>query len=157
MKTNYLNIYNNLIKLTRNKLIFDKISKNESFSDRLVIFFIHFAFFLQQYKKNNSKDLLQDIYDFNFKQLEISIRELGYGDMSINKKMKDYINLFHLIITKIENWENFENEQKSLIFIDLFDKPVETDYFVKYFEKYRIFLSNNTLNSFSKDIINFKI
>ena len=25
--------------------------------------------------------------------LELSIREIGYGDQSINKKMKDYLNL----------------------------------------------------------------
>jgi cytochrome b pre-mRNA-processing protein 3 len=44
--------------------------------------------------------ILQEIYDFNFRQLELSIREIGYGDQSINKKMKDYINLFHAMFQK---------------------------------------------------------
>ena len=44
--------------------------------------------------QNVSKKILQEIYDFNFRQLELSIREIGYGDQSINKKMKDYINVF---------------------------------------------------------------
>ena len=39
------------------------------------------------------KSILQDIYDFIFRQIELSIREIGYGDQSINKKMKDYLNL----------------------------------------------------------------
>ena len=45
MNNNFLNIYNNLIKLTRNKYIFENISNKETFSDRLTIFFFHFAFF----------------------------------------------------------------------------------------------------------------
>ena len=51
MKNNFLNIYNNLIKLTRNKILYENMSNNESFSDRLIIFFFHFAFFLKLYKK----------------------------------------------------------------------------------------------------------
>ena len=39
------------------------------------------------------KKLLQEIYDYIFRQVELSIREIGYGDQSINKKMKDYLNL----------------------------------------------------------------
>ena len=47
MKNNFLNIYNNLIKLTRNKILYENMSNNESFSDRLIIFFFHFAFLFQ--------------------------------------------------------------------------------------------------------------
>ena len=36
MNNNYINIYNNLIHLTRNKLIFSKIFDSETFSDRLI-------------------------------------------------------------------------------------------------------------------------
>ncbi len=39
------------------------------------------------FKKNTEKEILQEIYDYNFKQLELSIREMGYGDVAINKKM----------------------------------------------------------------------
>ena len=34
MKYNYLNIYNNLIKLTRNKKLYINLDKNETFSER---------------------------------------------------------------------------------------------------------------------------
>ncbi len=57
MKNEYLNIYNNLIKLTRNKLLFEKITSEDSFSHRLMVFLFHFAFFLKVYKKNNTKKL----------------------------------------------------------------------------------------------------
>ena len=96
MNSKYLNIYNNLIKLTRNKEIFEKLSNEETFSDRLILLMIHFAFFIKVYKKPNNKKEFQEIHDFFFKQLELSIREIGYGDVTINKKMKEYINLFFL-------------------------------------------------------------
>ncbi len=50
MKYNYLNIYNNLIKLTRNKKLYINLDKNETFSERLIFFFFHFALFLKHYK-----------------------------------------------------------------------------------------------------------
>ena len=39
MKYNYLNIYNNLIKLTRNKNLYLKLDIDETFSERLTFFF----------------------------------------------------------------------------------------------------------------------
>ena len=145
MKNEYLNIYNNLIKLTRNKLLFEKITSEDSFSHRLMVFLFHFAFFLKVYKKNNTKKYLQKIYDFNFKQLELSVRE-----------MKQYINIFYSIINKVENWENINNDQKCKIFSEFIEVGSEAVFFVNYFEKYRIFLTNNTLNHFTKDVISFK-
>ena len=105
MNNKYINIYNSLVNLSRNKDLYKNFTVQDTFSDRLIFFLIHFAFFLKAFKKNDKK-ILQDIYDYIFKQLELSIREIGYGDASINKKMKDYINLFHSIIIKIENWNS---------------------------------------------------
>ena len=112
MKSNYINIYNNLIKLTTNKNLYKHFDKQDTFSDRLIFFLIHFAFFLKTYKNEKNSKLLQEIYDFNFRQLELSLREIGYGDQYINKKMKDYINLFHSIISEIHFWESYDKNEK---------------------------------------------
>ena len=154
MNNNLINIYNNLINLTRNKNLFKNLNSDETFSSRLLIFLMHFAFFLKHYKNDNSKDLMQKIYDYNFWQIEISIREIGYGDVSINKKMKDYLNLFHKIILDIANWENLNEDKKAIFFNNYFDNKLNSQFFVKYFEKYQEFLKNNTLNTFTKDKIN---
>ena len=74
MNTKYLNIYNNLIKLTRNKSLYKYYTNKESFSDRLTVFFFHLAFFLKTYKNNSSINDRQKLYDFIFKQIELSIR-----------------------------------------------------------------------------------
>ena len=47
MNLSYFNIYNNLVKLTRNKSLYENFTEKDTFSDRLVIFLIHFAFFLK--------------------------------------------------------------------------------------------------------------
>ena len=113
MKPNYINLYNKLIQLTTNKYLYKGIvNKQDTFTDRLTFFLIHFAFFLKEFKNSENKLILQDIYDFNFRQLELSIREIGYGDQSINKKMKDYINLFHSMVSEIHFWDNLNRPDK---------------------------------------------
>ena len=148
----YINLYNNLIKLTTNKFLYKGLNKQDIFSDRLLLFLIHFAFFLKVFKNKDNTETLQKIYDFNFRQLELSIREIGYGDQSINKKMKDYINLFHSLVSEIHFWDDFDNnekEKKFSIFLENFEK---TDYLIEYFEKYKENLSKKTLNSFLKSV-----
>ena len=154
MNNKYINIYNNLINLTRNKDLYKNFTKQDIFSDRLIFFLFHFAFFLQVFKKENDKKILQDIYDYLFKQLELSIREIGYGDQTINKKMKNYINLFYSIIDKIDKWEKATVSQKRIILSNFLDKDADTVFLANYFEKYRLKLLNNTLNFYIKGVIN---
>ena len=156
MKDHYLNIYNNLIKLTRNKSLFEKINIQDSFYDRMIVFFIHFAFFLKIYKKEENKQYLQKLYDFVFNQIDNSLQEAGHGDTTINKKMKNYVSIFHSIIKKVDYWESLKNEEKTNFFSTFFEHSIESSYFVEYFEKYRNFLTNNTLNHFTKGVISHK-
>ena len=156
MNNSNLNIYNNLIKLTRNKILYLKLDKQDTFSDRLIILFFHFGFFLKYYKKEVSKKESQELFDFFIKQVELSIREIGYGDVSINKKMKEYVNLFYSIIEKIEIWENSEVNYRANIIGNFIDISKDSQFYTDYFEKYRIYLTKNTLNNFTKDILNLK-
>jgi cytochrome b pre-mRNA-processing protein 3 len=153
MNKSYLNIYNNLVKLTRNKDLYKDFKNQDTFSDRLIFFLLHFAFFLNIYKNNNNKELLQEIYDYIFRQVELSIREIGYGDQSINKKMKDYLNLFYGMIDKIHDWDNLTLETKTTVLEIYLDNALNVESLVGYFEKYRLNLINNTLNSHIKGVI----
>ena len=153
MNYKYINIYNNLVNLTRNKDLYKNFEKQDTFSDRLTILLLHFAFFLKIYKKDNDKNILQEIYDYIFRQLELSIREIGYGDQSINKKMKDYINLFYAMIDKIDNWEDLSNNYKVMILSKFVDKQSDLEYLTIYFDKYSKNLSNNPLNFYLKGVL----
>ena len=142
-----------MVKLTRNKDLYKNFINQDTFSDRLIFFLLHFAFFLKVYKKDNDKKIMQEIYDYSFRQLELSIREIGYGDQSINKKMKDYLNLFYGMIDKIHNWEDSSIDQKRSILANFTNFNGEDYFLVDYFEKYRLNLLNNTLNSFIKGVV----
>ncbi len=156
MKNDYINIYNSLIKLTRNVNLYKKFTTQDTYSDRLVFFLFHFAFFLKIYKKKSDKKTLQHIFDYIFNQLETSIREIGHGDASINKKMKNYINFFYDILDKIENWENLSIKSKKMILSNFLDIDIANSDLADYFDKYINYLLNNTLNSHIKGVINHK-
>jgi len=153
MNLRYINIYNNFVKLTRNKDLYKDFKARDTFSDRLIFFLLHFAFFLKIYKNDSNKKLLQEIYDYIFRQIELSIREIGYGDQSINKKMKDYLNLFYGMIDKIHNWDDLEVELKKRLLLSFLDNANNIDYLVKYFDKYKQFLLKNTLNLHIKGVV----
>ena len=130
------------------------LNSSDTFSDRLSLFLIHFAFFLKNFKSVENDKILQEIYDFNFRQIELSIREIGYGDQSINKKMKDYINLFHSIISEFHFWDDLnkiEKINKISIFLTNFNK---IDELVEYFDTFNDDLSKKTLNSYLKSVSN---
>ena len=155
MNSEYIHLYNNLIKLTTNKNLYKGFIKQDTFSDRLIFFLIHFAFFLNVFKKKENSKILQEIYDFNFRQLELTIREIGYGDQSINKKMKDYINLFHSMVSEIHFWDDLTKEEKLKklsYFLGDFNK---IDHLMEYFEEFNDKLSKKTLNSYIKSVSNF--
>ena len=151
---NYIYLYNNLIKLTTNKLLYKSLNKQDSFNDRLIIFLLHFAFFLKNFKNEKNEKLLQEIYDFNFRQLELSIREIGYGDQSINKKMKDYINVFHAIISEIHFWNDQNLIKNKEIISKFLENFTNINELVEYFDEDIENLSKKTLNSYLKSVIN---
>ncbi len=151
---NYINFYNNLIKLTTNKLLYKNLGKQDTFNDRLIIFLFHFSFFLKVFKNSENEKILQNIYDFNFRQLELSIREIGYGDQSINKKMKDYINIFHAIVSDVHFWDDLDVIKKKEIISKFLENFNNIEDLVEYFDEYKENLSKKTLNSYLKSVIN---
>ena len=143
-----------MIKYTRNKNLYSSLNREDTFSDRLSLFLLHLAFFVKNYKNDTNRTILQEIYDFIFRQLELSIREIGYGDQSINKKMKDYLNLFHSMISELHFWDNLKINDKSKkikVFLHEFN---EIEYLVDYFDNFNEDLKKKNLNSFIKSVSN---
>src|SRR6056300_2083185 len=153
MKNNYLNFYNNLIKLTTNKSLYkDLMYEEDTFGDRLSLFLFHFAFIIKEYKHVKNEKILQELYDFNFRQLELSIREIGYGVQSINKKMKDYLNLFHSIISDIHFWDDMELLKKNECILKFLQNFRNIEFLVRYFQDFSLELKKYDLNSYLKSV-----
>ena len=84
----------------------------------------------------------------------MSIREIGYGDQSINKKMKDYINLFHSMVSEIHFWDNLsktEKLNKISLFLSDFNNNEEL---LDYFDEFNAKLSKKNLNYYLNSVIN---
>ncbi len=154
MKEKYIHIYNNLINFTRNKDLYKNLDREDNFSDRLTLFLLHFSFFLKNYKNEENKKILQEIYDYNFRQLELSIREIGYGDQSINKKMKDYINLFHSMVSEIHFWDDLSKSDKLKKISTFLSDFQNNEELLEYFDLFNANLSKKTLNSYLKSVSN---
>ena len=154
MKNKYIHIYNTLINFTRNKDLYKNLNREDNFADRLTIFLLHFSFFLKNFKNEENKKVLQEIYDYNFRQLELSIREIGYGDQSINKKMKDYINLFHSMVSEIHFWDDLSKSDKLKKISTFLSDFQNNEELLEYFELFNSNLSKKTLNSYLKSVSN---
>ncbi len=154
MSDKYINFYNNLIKLSTNKDLYKDFIRQDTFSDRLILMLLHFSFILKNFKNEKNTKILQEIYDFNFRQLELNIREIGYGDQSINKKMKDYINLFHSMVSEIHFWDDMSKNEKIKKFSIFLSDFNNIEYLLDYFELFNSNLSKKTLNSYLKSVSN---
>ena len=154
MNEKYIHIYNDLINYTRNKDLYKNLNREDNFSDRLTLFLLHFSFFLKNYKNDENKKILQEIYDYNFRQLELSIREIGYGDQSINKKMKDYINLFHSMVSEIHFWDDLSKSDKLKKISTFLSDFQNNEELLEYFDLFNANLSKKTLNSYLKSVSN---
>ena len=107
-KKNFLPLYNKIVFLTRKSFFYKDFKLFDSFSNRIYLIFFHLSFILIAIKNIRSdKDDQQAIFDFFFKQIELNCRELGYGDITVNKKMKHLIKLFYEILIPCENWKLF--------------------------------------------------
>ena len=154
MNKKFIYVYNNLINYTRNKDLYKNLNREDNFSDRLTLFLLHFSFFLKNFKNEENKKILQEIYDFNFRQLELSIREIGYGDQSINKKMKDYINLFHSMVSEVHFWDDLKKDEKINKISNFLIDFRNIEYLIEYFDEFNVKLSKITLNSYIKSVSN---
>jgi cytochrome b pre-mRNA-processing protein 3 len=113
------------------------------------------------YKKNGKK-FDQSNYDYFFHNIENNLRELGYGDVSVNKKMKDLNKILYDILLKIEKPESNQkfNLNHALIhkyFNDLHDEKSEKYMIFKdYFLNFHNFCFDLPLENVISESENFK-
>ena len=96
------NLYNNLVKLSRNIFFYKDLSLKDNFETRVILIFFHLSIILIKFKRNNKNKFPQKIYDNIFMNIEYNLRELGYGDVSVNKQMKTLNKIFYDILLKIK-------------------------------------------------------
>ena len=68
-------------------------------------------------KKSKKAKFPQSIFDNIFQNIEYHLRELGYGDVAVNKKMKTLNKIFYNILLKInlESKSGFKINKRILL------------------------------------------
>ena len=157
----YNDLYNKIISLTREKFFYTEISLKDELITRIYLVLFHLGFILELLKKNiKNKKLAQNIYDSFFINIDLHLREIGHGDVSVNKKMKDLIKLFYEILLYCEQWDIMESKDKMKFLKNLFDNNNEMNFdkqkLLIYLDNYRYNLKDISLNFLIKGIITNK-
>ena len=122
--------------------------------------FLHFSIILLNFKKKEIH-FPQESYDSLFDAIENNLRELGFGDVSVNKKMKDLNKIFYDILLKINKSKTVIEINKSLI-LKYFPQLSDSNYkkyelFNQYFINFYHFCFELSPETMIKDALKFKV
>ncbi len=137
-----LNIYNKILNESRNPLIFENYI-DDSLNNKIVIFLIFLSKKFNKIKKTD--DNYQKFFDYIFNRIETDLRELGHGDMSVNKKMKVIVTKFYSILIDFKDYYKISKDERSGILRKYFTEIRQIDDFSDYLIKY-LSIDNVQLN-----------
>ena len=161
---NELKLYNKILTLSRNKLLYTKFGLDDTFQNRIYLIFIHISFLFIKIKKQkkliSNKKFYQNLFDLMFQKIEIDMRENGHGDMSVNKNMKLLVKSFYNVLFICENF-NYKNNaykqaflRKNLTFAQ---KNLNADNIelIEYFDNYYAFCFDLSIDNVLNGDLNF--
>ena len=158
-------LYNNILLLSRNKLFFTKFCLADSFQNRIYLIFMHISFLFIKIKQDNQKKVYkvfyQKMFDLIFNNIELNMREIGYGDTVINKNMKFLVKNFYNILLNCENFSNRDLKSKKMFFSTYLQhnnikREAYNASLIRYFDKYQAFCLDLSLDSVLKCDLNFR-
>ena len=150
------------MSLSRNIFFYKEINLQDTYETRIYLMFFHFSILMIIFKEKGER-FDQKQYDHLFNNIENNLRELGYGDIAVNKKMKDLNKILYDILLKIK--PNFKDGRvqnfNQLIFIKYFKQlegPDNLKYreIKSYFSNFYNYCSKLSLDNILKEVINFK-
>ena len=157
-------LYNKIIHLSRNKLFYTELSLSDTFQNRINLIFLHisFLFILIKLKKNPHlyKEFYQKMFDFIFVKIELNMREIGYGDVTVNKNMKFLVKTFYNILLNCEEYKSKNsNDKKQFLLkylsVNPLHKSINSTDLVSYFDKYQAFCLDLSSDNVLKGELNF--
>jgi len=113
------------------------------------------------FKEKKEKEFPQEAFDNIFLNIEYHIRELGYGDAAVNKKMKVLTRIFYDILLKLKD-SNTDDFLINKIILTTYLVPQSNninrliDNLAMYFRNFYHFCFELKNNNMLKGQINFK-
>ncbi len=153
-------LYNKLIGLSRDKFFYEKIKLSDDFETRVLLIFFHLAIILKIAKGSKYNKKSQEIFDNIFLNIEYHIRELGHGDVSVNKKMKSLNKIFYDILISLDKEQLLFDRNTDLLKKYFFTKgKTEEEKMLKlaeYLRKFKDFCFDLDVNIMLNGSIDFK-
>ena len=157
-------LYNNILSLSRNKLLYTVFNLADTFQNRIYLIFIHISFLFIKIKQNNQKEIYkifyQKIFDLIFKNIELNMREIGYGDIVTNKNMKFLVKTFYNILLNCENFNRKSLNLKKMFFSKYLEQNINqkianNELLIKYFDKFQAFCFDLSPDSILRGDLDF--
>tara|TARA_Y100000816_G_scaffold64143_1_gene42433 strand:+ start:1237 stop:1767 length:531 start_codon:yes stop_codon:yes gene_type:complete len=137
-------IYQNIVKISRSKFFYIDLNLDDSFETRFDLIIAHsfIIFYFYKINSNQQSNISQNLFDYMFNDFENNLREMGFGDIAVNKKMKLFIRAFYGRLAQYNKGIEIKREKgdKSLleqaiinnIFKGNIKKKNNIDWFVDY-------------------------
>ena len=157
-------LYNYILLLSRNKLFYTKFDLTDTFQNRIHLIFLHISFLFIKIKQNNEKkkykDFYQKTFDLIFNKIELNMREMGHGDVIINKSMKTLVKIFYNILLNCENYKKKTLNSKNIFFSKYLSmknnqETPNNEPLIQYFDTYQAFCFDLSSDSVLKGDLNF--
>ena len=158
-------LYNNILSLSRKKLFYTKFDLNDTFQNRIHIIFIHISFVFIKIKQNNKDQMYkiyyQKVFDLIFNNIESNMREIGYGDTTINKNMNFLTKTFYNVLINCEKYKQMRVEAKNIFFNKYLKQnniknTTNNKGIIDYFNEYAAFCLDLASDSVLKGELKFK-
>ena len=146
-------IYQNIIKISRSKFFYLDLKLSDDFETRfdLIIFHAFIIFFYYKNLNDKKSNISQDLFELMFSDFENNLREMGFGDIAVNKKMKVFISAFYGRIAQyskgIDTYRNKDDKSllQQTISNNIYKGKKVSDKNVDYFVNYM----NECINNFN--------
>ncbi len=138
--------YQNIIERSRSKFFYLSLDLQDTFESRFDMIILH-AFLIFYYFKGleeNQNKFAQLLFDYMFSDFDSNLREMGFGDIAVNKKMKIFISAFY---GRIANYSKgidaikFNNNYmplKEAIKNNIYKGKIPNDNFLSFFCDYMV-------------------
>ena len=157
-------LYSKILSLSRNKFFYTNLGLIDTFQNRINLIFLHISFLFIKLKQRDKsylyKEFFQKMFDFIFNKIELNMREIGYGDLTVNKNMKFLVKVFYDILLNCENYEKKNTKNKNLFLIKYLTSNTDIKIannikLVEYFNKYQAFCFDLSPDSVLSGDLNF--
>jgi len=153
-------LFNNILLLCRKRLFYTKFDLIDTFQNRINLIFVHISFIFIKIKQNNKqKKFQQKLFDLVFEKIELNMREIGFGDTTINTNMKFLVKNFYNILLKCEKFKKMTPAEKNKFLSNYLKanniKITNNDGIIDYFNKYEAFCFDLSLDSVLRGELKF--